>query len=50
LQGVAEFKPLSRDPGAYFRRHGATDEIADALTAGLEKAQQLANQVTLAGQ
>jgi len=39
-----------RDPGAYIRRHGATEEIVDALVAGIEKAQQFANEVTLAGQ
>jgi len=49
LQRMAEFKPLMRDPGAYFRRHGATDEIADALVAGIKQAQQFANKVTLAG-
>jgi len=50
LQKMAEFKPIMRDPGAYIRRHGATDQIADALVAGIEKARKFANQVTLAGQ
>ena len=45
LQKVSGFEPLARDPGAYFRRHGATDEIADALVAGLVKAHQFAGDV-----
>jgi len=44
LQRMAEFKPIMRDPGAYIRRHGATDEIVAALTTGIAKAQQFANQ------
>jgi len=49
LQRMAGFKPIIRDPAAYFRRHGATDEIADALTAGLDKAYRFAEDISLAG-
>jgi TolB-like protein len=35
-------EPLMRDPGAYYRRHGSTDEIVDALETGLARARQVA--------
>ncbi|MBA5776012.1 tetratricopeptide repeat protein [Stappia sp. F7233] len=41
LEKMNAFKPLARDPGSYFRRHGATDEIVEALVAGLEKARKV---------
>ena len=34
---------ISRDPTAYLRRHGTTDEIVHALLKGLEKAKQIAS-------
>ncbi|RAI01064.1 hypothetical protein DLJ53_17765 [Acuticoccus sediminis] len=42
LAKMAGYGPLIRDPAAYFRRHGATDEIVEALTAGLEQARRVA--------
>lgn len=33
---------LSRDPASYFRRHGATDEITEAVVAALSKARSFA--------
>lgn len=42
LAAMSAFEPLARDPAAYFRRHGATDEIVDALVGGLAHARQVA--------
>ena len=50
LARVSEFKPLARDPAAYFRRHGATDEITGALANGLAKARRFADQAEIAGE
>jgi len=44
LEQMAQYEPLARDPAAYLSRHGATDEIVDALTAGLVRARNLAAQ------
>jgi hypothetical protein len=43
LKKLSEFKPLSRDPAAYMRRHGATDEIVDVIMVGLKKAREVAS-------
>jgi len=42
LKKLSEFKPLANDPAGYMRRHGATDEIVEAITGGLRKAEQVA--------
>lgn len=42
LEKMDEFEPLVRDPTAYFRRHGTTDEITRALVAGLDRARRVA--------
>lgn len=42
LAKMSEYESISSDPAAYFRRHGATDAITDALEAGLEKARRVA--------
>ncbi|WP_436636862.1 tetratricopeptide repeat protein [Microbaculum sp. FT89] len=42
LAKMAEYESISSDPASYFRRHGATDEITDALETGLEKARRIA--------
>jgi hypothetical protein len=34
LKKLSEHKPLASDPAAFLRRHGAIDEIVDALVAG----------------
>jgi hypothetical protein len=34
---------LASDPAAFMRRHGATDEIVDAIMAGLKKAREVAS-------
>lgn len=41
LKKMAEYKSFADDPAAYLRRHGATDDIVNALMAGLQKAQRL---------
>ncbi len=41
LRRMSGYAPLANDPAEYLRRHGATDEIVEALMAGLEKARQL---------
>lgn len=39
LRQMAELRPeLASDPGAVFRRHGATDEIANTLVEGMKEA------------
>jgi len=43
LAKMKDFKPLGRDPAGYFRRHGATDEIVNALMAGLRKAEKISS-------
>lgn len=43
LNKLSQFKPLARDPAAFMRRHGAIDEIVDALMAGLKKAEHVAS-------
>ena len=43
LAKLAESGPLALDPAGYMRRHGATDDIVNALMAGLQKAQRLAS-------
>jgi Flp pilus assembly protein TadD len=42
LGKMAEYESLARDPAAYFRRQGATDEIVDALVVGLQQARRIA--------
>ncbi|MCF3935366.1 hypothetical protein L1787_18385 [Acuticoccus sp. M5D2P5] len=42
LADLSEYGPLSRDPSAYFRRHGANDEIVEALSRGLQHAEAVA--------
>lgn len=44
------FKSFMRDPRAFFLRHGATCEIADALSTGFEEAHKFANQASPADQ
>jgi len=43
LQKLSVSRSLAGDPADYMRRHGATDEIVDALMAGLQKASRLAS-------
>ena len=43
LKKLSEYNPLASDPSAFLRRHGAIDEIVDALTAGLQKARKVAS-------
>ena len=43
LEKISEYKPLARDPAAFIRRHRATDQIVDALMAGLQKAHRIAS-------
>ena len=42
LAKMSGYENLVRDPGAYYRRHGSTDEIVAAIEAGLALAQQVA--------
>jgi TolB-like protein/tetratricopeptide (TPR) repeat protein len=42
LKRLSQHKPMVTDLAGFLRRHGATDEIVDALMAGLEKARQIA--------
>jgi TolB-like protein/tetratricopeptide (TPR) repeat protein len=42
LLRMADHKVLSSDPAAYFLRHGGTDEIVEALSAGLAQAEAFA--------
>jgi TolB-like protein/tetratricopeptide (TPR) repeat protein len=44
LKKLSENKPLASDPAAFMRRHGAIDEIVDALMAGLQKARNIASE------
>jgi TolB-like protein/Tfp pilus assembly protein PilF len=43
LKKLSKFKPLASDPAAFMRRHGAVDEIVNALMGGLRKAEQVAS-------
>ena len=43
LKKLSEYNSLASDPSAFLRRHGAIDEIVDALTAGLQKARKVAS-------
>jgi TolB-like protein/tetratricopeptide (TPR) repeat protein len=43
LKKLSEFKSLASDPAAYMRRHGAVDEIVNAIMAGLKKAREVAS-------
>ena len=43
LEKMSEYQPLARDPESFLRRHGATDQIVDALMGGLRKAQSIAS-------
>ena len=43
LRKFSEYKPLASDPAAFMRRHGAIDEIVDALMVGLQKARKVAS-------
>ncbi|MCT8974686.1 tetratricopeptide repeat protein [Microbaculum marinisediminis] len=42
LAKMSDYESISSDPASYFRRHGATDAITDALETGLEKARRIA--------
>lgn len=42
LEGMRRHKPLADDPVDYIRRHGASDQIVECLSNGLEKARLLA--------
>jgi len=42
LDKMSTYAQLSHDPTAYLRRHGATDDIVNALMNGLQKARQVA--------
>jgi tetratricopeptide (TPR) repeat protein len=44
LKKLSENKPLASDPAAFMRRHGAIDDIVDALMAGLQKARNIASE------
>ncbi|XIA65276.1 hypothetical protein ACFIOY_02495 [Bradyrhizobium sp. TZ2] len=41
LEKMSQYQPVARDPESFLRRHGATDQIVDALMAGLRKAQSI---------
>jgi hypothetical protein len=43
LQKMSQYAPVARDPAGYMRRHGATEEIVNAIMAGLQKANQIAS-------
>lgn len=43
LDDMAQDRPFARDPEAFLRRHGAINEIVDALLAGLDKARRVAS-------
>jgi TolB-like protein/tetratricopeptide (TPR) repeat protein len=43
LKKLSVFKSLASDPAAYMRRHGAVDEIVNAIMAGLQKAREVAS-------
>jgi TolB-like protein len=43
LEKMSQYQPLARDPAGFLRRHGATDQIVDALTGGLQKARSIAS-------
>jgi TolB-like protein/Tfp pilus assembly protein PilF len=43
LRKFSVHKPLASDPAAFLRRHGAINEIVDALMAGLKKARKVAS-------
>ncbi|WP_170134953.1 hypothetical protein [Acuticoccus kandeliae] len=45
LDRLATYGVIARDPAAYFHRHGATDEIVKALSAGLARASEEASRV-----
>ncbi len=42
LQKLSASRSLAGDPAGYMRRHGATDEIVNALMNGLQKARRVA--------
>ncbi|OSJ32175.1 hypothetical protein BSZ19_19760 [Bradyrhizobium japonicum] len=44
LQKMSRYEPLARDPEGFLRRNGATDQIVDALAAGLQKARAFSAQ------
>lgn len=44
LETMGKHAQLTRDAGAYFRRHGATQEIADALVAELDAARDFVSE------
>jgi TolB-like protein/tetratricopeptide (TPR) repeat protein len=41
LENMSRYEPLARDPEAFLRRNGATDQIVDALAADLQKVRTL---------
>jgi TolB-like protein/tetratricopeptide (TPR) repeat protein len=43
LERMSQYEPVARDPEGFLRRHGATDQIVQALMAGLRKAQSMAS-------
>jgi TolB-like protein len=44
FQKMSQYEPLARDPEGFLRRNGATDQIVDALAAGLQKARAFSTQ------
>jgi TolB-like protein/tetratricopeptide (TPR) repeat protein len=42
LKKLSQYKPMTTDLIGFLRRHGATDEIVNALMAGMEKARRIA--------
>ncbi|MET4020347.1 hypothetical protein [Bradyrhizobium sp. S3.2.12] len=44
LQKMSRYEPLARNPEGFLRRNGATDQIVDALAAGLQKARAFSAQ------
>jgi hypothetical protein len=44
LEKMSAVGSLARDPAAFLRRHGATDEIVDALMGGLRKAHRIVSE------
>jgi TolB-like protein/tetratricopeptide (TPR) repeat protein len=43
LEKMSHYEPVARDPEDFLRRHGATDQIIEALATGLRKAQSIAS-------
>jgi TolB-like protein len=43
LEKMSQYQPVGRDPEGFMRRHGATDQIVEALMTGLQKARSIAS-------